>query len=128
MCNAPADTYTLTYTICEKLNPSNCSSNTVTVTVGVPVIDAVTETTASVNGNTGGTTAALTANDTLNGNPVVIGTSAGQVTLTAVSVPAGLTLNADGTVTVAPNTPADTYDVQYTKLEDTQQANTDKVI
>ncbi|WP_167369513.1 Ig-like domain-containing protein [Flavobacterium defluvii] len=126
--NAPADTYTLTYTICEKLNPSNCSSNTVTVTVGVPVIDAVTETTASVNGNTGGTTAALTANDTLNGNPVVIGTSAGQVTLTAVSVPAGLTLNADGTVTVAPNTPADTYDVQYTICEVTNPGNCDTVI
>ncbi|WP_343696710.1 gliding motility-associated C-terminal domain-containing protein [Flavobacterium sp.] len=126
--NAPAGSYQLTYTICEKLNPSNCSSNTVTVTVGVPVIDAVTETTASVNGNTGGTTAALTANDTLNGNPVVIGTSAGQVTLTAVSVPAGLTLNADGTVTVAPNTPADTYDVQYTICEVTNPGNCDTVI
>ncbi|SHH90796.1 beta strand repeat-containing protein, partial [Flavobacterium defluvii] len=126
--NAPAGTYTLTYTICEKLNPSNCSSNTVTVTVGVPVIDAVTETTASVNGNTGGTTAALTANDTLNGNPVVIGTSAGQVTLTAVSVPAGLTLNANGTVTVAANTPAGTYDVQYTICEVTNPGNCDTVI
>ncbi|SHI09854.1 hypothetical protein SAMN05444671_0385, partial [Flavobacterium sp. CF108] len=115
--NAPAGTYQLTYTICEKLNPANCSSNTVSVTVGVPVIDAVTETTASINGNTGGTTAALSANDTLNGNPVVIGTSAGQVTLTAVSVPSGLTLNADGTVTVAPNTPANTYDVEYTICE-----------
>ncbi|PUU67494.1 hypothetical protein DBB36_23700, partial [Flavobacterium sp. WLB] len=85
--NAPAGTYQLTYTICEKLNPSNCSSNTVSVTVGAPtptpVIDAVTETTAAINGNLGGTTVSLITNDTLNGNPAVIGTSAGQVTLTA---------------------------------------------
>ncbi|KOP35663.1 hypothetical protein AKO67_24170, partial [Flavobacterium sp. VMW] len=126
--NAPAGTYQLTYTICEKLNPSNCSSNTVSVTVGVPVIDAVTETTASINGNTGGTTAALTANDTLNGNPVTIGTSAGQVTLTAISVPAGLTLNADGTVTVAANTAAGTYDVEYSICEVTNPTNCDTVI
>ncbi|KOP35667.1 hypothetical protein AKO67_24150, partial [Flavobacterium sp. VMW] len=140
--NAPAGTYQLTYTICEKLNPSNCSSNTVSVTVGVPVIDAVTETTTSVNGNTGGTTAALTANDTLNGNPVLIGTSAGQVTLTAISVPAGLTLNVNGTLTaisvpagltlnvngtvkVAANTAAGTYDVEYSICEVTNPTNCD---
>ncbi|QSW90622.1 gliding motility-associated C-terminal domain-containing protein [Flavobacterium endoglycinae] len=126
--NPPAGTYELTYTICEKLNPGNCSSNTVTVTVGAPVIDAVTETTASVNGNTGGTTAPLTANDTLNGNPIVIGTAAGNVKLTAVNVPSGLTLNADGTVTVAPNTPSGTYDVEYQICEITNPSNCDAVI
>ncbi|WP_180855871.1 gliding motility-associated C-terminal domain-containing protein, partial [Flavobacterium panici] len=130
--NAPAGTYQLTYTICEKLNPSNCSSNTVSVTVGAPaptpVIDAVTETTAAINGNLGGTTVSLITNDTLNGNPAVIGTSAGQVTLTAVSVPTGLTLNADGTVTVAPNTPAGTYDVTYSICEVTNPTNCDTVI
>ncbi|MCD9575806.1 gliding motility-associated C-terminal domain-containing protein, partial [Flavobacterium soyae] len=126
--DAPAGTYQLTYTICEKLNPSNCSSNTVSVTVGTPVINAVTETTTSINGNTGGTTVSLTANDILNGNPVVIGSSAGQVTLTAVSVPSGLTLNADGTVTVAPNTAAGTYDVEYRICEVTNPSNCDAVI
>ncbi|MFH7040695.1 hypothetical protein ACHRVY_22460, partial [Flavobacterium plurextorum] len=63
-----------------------------TVVVSAATIAAVTETTASINGNTGGNSTALTANDTLNGNPVVIGTSPGQVSLTAVTVPAGLTL------------------------------------
>ncbi|OXA93880.1 hypothetical protein B0A75_20080, partial [Flavobacterium oncorhynchi] len=62
-------------------------------------------------------------NDTLNGNPVVIGTSPGQVSLTAVTVPAGLTLNADGTVTVAPNTPAGNYTVEYTICEVTNPTN-----
>ncbi|MFH7040688.1 hypothetical protein ACHRVY_22390, partial [Flavobacterium plurextorum] len=72
---------------------------------------------------TGGNSTALTANDTLNGNPVVIGTSPGQVSLTAVTVPAGLTLNADGTVTVAPNTPAGNYTVEYTICEVTNPTN-----
>ncbi|KAF2511958.1 T9SS type B sorting domain-containing protein [Flavobacterium foetidum] len=126
--NPPAGTYELTYTICEKLNPSNCSSNTVSVIVGMPIIDAVTETTASVNGNTGGTTASLAANDTLNGNPVVIGTSAGQVKLTGINVPSGLTLNADGTVTVAPNTPSGNYNVEYSICEITNPSNCDTVV
>ncbi|WP_207784951.1 gliding motility-associated C-terminal domain-containing protein [Flavobacterium sp. HTF] len=125
--NAPAGNYELTYTICEKLNPTNCSSNTVKVTVGSPVIDAVTETTTSINGNTGGTTASLTANDTLNGNPVVIGTNPGQVKLTGVTVPTGLTLNANGTVTVAANTPAGNYNVEYTICEITNTGNCDTV-
>ncbi|RYF20855.1 MAG: gliding motility-associated C-terminal domain-containing protein, partial [Flavobacteriales bacterium] len=126
--NAPAGNYELTYTICEKLNPTNCSSNTVKVTVGIPTIDAVTETTASINGNTGGTTAiSLTTNDTLNGNPVVIGTNPGQIKLTAITVPAGLTLNANGTVTVAANTPAGSYNVEYLICEITNPTNCDTV-
>ncbi|WP_281226885.1 Calx-beta domain-containing protein [Flavobacterium aquiphilum] len=36
--NTPAGTYTLTYSICEKLNPANCSSATVTVTVVAPTM------------------------------------------------------------------------------------------
>ncbi|MFC0078248.1 hypothetical protein ACFFLS_14450, partial [Flavobacterium procerum] len=112
--NTPAGNYNVEYTICEVgSNPSNCDTVVSVITVGTPVIDAVIETTASVNGNTGGTTASLTANDTLNGNPAVIGTSAGQVKLTGITVPTGLTLNADGTVTVAPNTPSGNYNVEY---------------
>ncbi|WP_281235343.1 gliding motility-associated C-terminal domain-containing protein [Flavobacterium gelatinilyticum] len=126
--NAPAGTYELTYEICEKPALSNCSSNIVRVIVDMPVIDAVTETTASINGNAGGTTPALTANDKLNGNPVVIGTNPGEVKLTAVNVPTGLTLNEDGTITVAPNTPAGTYDVEYSICEISNPLNCDAVI
>ncbi|MRX38656.1 tandem-95 repeat protein, partial [Flavobacterium sp. LC2016-23] len=36
--NAPAGTYTLTYEICEKANPGNCTSATVSVTVFAPKI------------------------------------------------------------------------------------------
>ena len=125
--NTPVGTYPITYTICEVVNPSNCDSVTVTVTVTAPIIDAVVDTTTPINGYTGGTTTTLTANDTLNGLPVVIGTAPGNVTLTAINVPSGLTLNSNGTVTIAPNTPAGTYSVQYTICEVINPSNCDTV-
>ncbi|WP_152909156.1 Ig-like domain-containing protein [Chryseobacterium sp. Hurlbut01] len=57
----------------------------------------------------GGNTASVLANDTYNGNPA----TTANVTLAGTSVPAGLTLNADGTITVAAGTPAGTYNVEY---------------
>jgi gliding motility-associated-like protein/uncharacterized repeat protein (TIGR01451 family) len=123
----PADTYEVEYTICEKLNPSNCSSTIVKVLVEKPVINAVTETTDLINGITGGTTPPLTSNDILNGDKVVIGTNSGNVILTPKSVPTGLTLNPDGTVTVAPNTPAGNYNIEYQICEVTNQGNCDTV-
>ncbi|RXM41640.1 hypothetical protein, partial [Flavobacterium sp. YO12] len=54
-------------------------------------ICAVTETTSSINGYTGGTTPALTLNDKLNGAAVVVGTNPGEVKVTPVTVPTGLT-------------------------------------
>lgn len=125
--NTPVGTYPVTYTICEVTNPTNCDSVTVTVTVTAPVIDAVVDVTAPINGTNGGATPALTANDTLNGSPVVIGTAPGNVTLTSVNVPTGLTLNPNGTVTIAANTPAGTYSVEYTICEVTNPTNCDTV-
>ncbi|MFV8348014.1 gliding motility-associated C-terminal domain-containing protein, partial [Flavobacterium sp. ZB4P13] len=119
----PTGMYTLVYSICEKLNPSNCDTASVSFTVTAPVIDAKEESTVTINGNAGGTTPSLTDNDKLNGNPVVIGTNPGEVTLTGVTVPTGLTLNPDGTVTVLPNTPAGSYGVAYKICEVTNPTN-----
>jgi len=111
----PAGSYTLDYRICEQLNPSNCDTATVTVSVAASaVIDAVDDNYASapVNGGDGGTTASVIANDTTNGTPAVIGTN---VTLTPGTSPnPGLTMNPDGTITVAPGTPAGSYTYPYT--------------
>ncbi|WP_281324241.1 gliding motility-associated C-terminal domain-containing protein [Flavobacterium sp. IMCC34518] len=126
--NTPAGNYNVEYRICEVTNPSNCETVISVVVVGVPVIDAVTETTPSINGLPGGTTATLVANDTLNGSPVVIGTNPGEVTLTGVSVPTGLTLNADGTVSIGANTPAGNYSIEYRICEVTNPANCETVI
>ena len=125
--NTAAGAYSITYKITEVTNPTNSATATSTIIVTVagslPVINAVSETTASINGTTGGTTTALTANDTLNGVAIVIGTGAGQVKLTAVTVPSGLTLNANGTVTVAANTAAGNYNVTYKITEITNPTN-----
>ncbi|MFL0108645.1 hypothetical protein V2682_01655, partial [Tenacibaculum maritimum] len=94
-------------------NPCTRIVNEATLKV-IPIIEAVTETTPGIDGLAGGTTAALTGNDTLNGVPVNIGTGPGDVVLTPDNVPAGLTLNGDGTVTIDANTPAGSYDVEYT--------------
>ncbi|MCG8781656.1 gliding motility-associated C-terminal domain-containing protein, partial [Tenacibaculum finnmarkense] len=115
--NTPAGTYQVEYSICEKLNPSNCSTVISEVVVGVPEIEAITDIIPDVNGLLGGTTLALTENDTLNGVPVVVGTAPGDVTLSAVSLPIGFILNNDGTLTVAPNTASGIYQVEYSICE-----------
>ncbi|MFH6935524.1 gliding motility-associated C-terminal domain-containing protein, partial [Flavobacterium sp. FlaQc-30] len=126
--NTVSGSYSITYQLCEVgANPSNCDTATATVVVGQPIIDAVAETTASINGYTGGTTPALTLNDKLNGAAVVVGTNPGEVKVTPVTVPTGLTLNTDGTVTVAANTPAGNYDVTYKICEVTNPGNCDEV-
>jgi trimeric autotransporter adhesin len=95
--------------------------------LGVPVILAVTETTAAVNGISGGNTTALTLNDLLDGMAVVIGADPGNVTLIGVTIPPGLTLNADGTVTILPNTAAGNYSLTYQICEVTNPTNCSSV-
>ena len=112
----------VTYTGIIYNNPECVTS---TVIGGVPDIDAVEDTTDPVNGTTGGTTTSLTSNDTLDGDPVVIGEDPGNVILTGLDVPAGLTLNPNGTVTIDPNTPAGEYSVEYQICEVSNPDNCD---
>jgi hypothetical protein len=91
--------------------------------VTLPIITAVTDNPAAVNGLTGGNTTSLTLNDILNGTAVVIGTAQGNVILTGITVPTALTLNANGTVTIAPNTPAGSYNLTYKICEVTNPTN-----
>ncbi|WP_232748744.1 gliding motility-associated C-terminal domain-containing protein [Capnocytophaga leadbetteri] len=107
-------TYTLTYTICERLNPDNCKTTTVTVKVGnttTPTTIEANDDVATVSSTTGGTTSSVLTNDKLNGVP---NPSVSSVTLTwNTATPTGFTLNPNGTITVAPNTPAGTYTISY---------------
>ncbi|WP_316634170.1 gliding motility-associated C-terminal domain-containing protein [uncultured Flavobacterium sp.] len=124
--NTAVGTHIITYTICKSTNLAICDSATIAVIVTAPVIDAVPETTAPVNGSIGGTTTiSLITNDTLNGSSAVIGTQAGQVKLTGLAVPTGLTLNADGTITVAAGTPIGNYEVEYSICEINNPINCD---
>jgi len=107
----PAGNYTVTYQICDKLNPTIC--DTASVTVPVVTIDAVNNAGSTVNGTAGGQSLAnVLTNDSLNGtSPVLLA----DVNLTQVSTTnAGVTLNtADGSVNVAAGTPAGNYTVTY---------------
>jgi hypothetical protein len=100
-------------------NLTLASNNLVTL----PIIEAVADNTPAVNGITGGNTTALTSNDLLDGAAVVIGEASGNVNLTGLTVPSGLTLNLNGTVTVAPNTPAGNYNLTYKICEVTNETN-----
>lgn len=95
----------------------------ISTSLGVPVILAVAEATTAVNGLSGGVTTSLTLNDRLGGVPIVIGTAPGDVTLSILTVPTGLILNTNGTVTVAPNTAAGNYSLTYKICEVTNPTN-----
>ena len=107
-------TYTVTYSICEKLNPSNCSTATATIAVGAPTIIANTDTFTITNGANGGTTSSVLINDSLNGH---LNPSTTSVTLTWLTVPAGVQTHTDGTLTVPAGTASGTYTVTYSICE-----------
>ena len=111
-------TYEIVYSICERLNPDNCATTTATVKVFVPAvatpttIEAVNDGVTTITSTTGGTTPSVLTNDKLNGVP---NPSISSVTLTwNTATPTGFTLNPNGTITVAPNTPAGTHTISYT--------------
>ncbi|MGX9721331.1 DUF7507 domain-containing protein [Stenotrophomonas acidaminiphila] len=118
----PAGSYTITYQICEVLNPANCDTATITVTVVAPQIDAVDDSWPPINGGTGGETPSVLLNDTLNGQSV----DATAVTLAPGASPnPGLAMNPDGTITVAPGTPAGTYVYPYQICDALNPSNCD---
>ncbi|WP_188504102.1 DUF7507 domain-containing protein, partial [Parapedobacter pyrenivorans] len=74
-------------------------------------IEAENDDFGPVNGKTGGNAGNVFTNDKINGDPLV----PGEVILTRVPSddPSPLRLEEDGTVTIAPNTPAGTYSFDY---------------
>nr|WP_298794575.1 gliding motility-associated C-terminal domain-containing protein [uncultured Allomuricauda sp.] len=119
----PDGTYTIEYTICEIADPNNCDTGTVTVTVDssmVNTIDAVDDAiTTDISGDVIPNSNVL-SNDTLNGEPVTLS----EVILTSTSTDE-LTINDDGSVSVAPRTPDGTYTIEYTICEIANPDNCD---
>ncbi|MGB0870824.1 MAG: beta strand repeat-containing protein, partial [Flavobacteriales bacterium] len=123
--NTPAGTYELTYSICEKLNPTNCETGIVTVEVEAAPIVATDDSATGINGKDGAT-GVLTVfdNDSLNGVSVI----PSEVTLTETVSNPNLVLNADGSVDVNPNTPAGTYELTYSICENLNPTNCETAV
>lgn len=122
--NTPAGSYNVIYTICEVSNPSNCDTVTSVIEVSAATIDAVADMLTVLSGTT---TSSLIANDTLNGNPAVIGLNPGDVTLTSTPTVQFSINPTTGVITVSPNTPAGNYPITYTICEVTNPTNCDTV-
>ena len=118
--NTPAGSYPITYQICETLNPTNCATAIATVDVIAAPLVATDD--AGNSDPLGGVVPGLNVltNDTLNGVAIV----PADVTIAPVTT-GPLTVNADGTVTVAPGTPSGPYTVSYTVCEVLNPANCD---
>lgn len=113
LTSTPAGAYTQNYTLCEAANPWNCATAVVSLELVAPGIAAADDT---VTGNQNGTTGVpavvnVLDNDSLGGNTPV----ATNVSLTATGGTGAsyLTLNPDGTIDLAPGTPAGTYTLTY---------------
>ena len=117
--NTPAGIHTISYTICAVASPTVCSTASIvvvvrgTTTIATPTtIEAVNDGVTTITSTTGGTTPSVLTNDKLNGVP---NPSISSVTLTwNTATPTGFTLNPNGTIAVAPNTPAGIHTISYT--------------
>ena len=116
----PAGTYTVSYRICERLNGSNCSSATVTVVVGQASLTAVDDS-FTVTNTTTTTTDSVLNNDSYNGTTGLVGNA--SVTLTWLTVPAGIQTNTNGSLTVPAGIASGTYTVTYRLCEVLNNSN-----
>ena len=122
----PAGTFTLTYEICEVLDPTNCDTATATVVVEAPVIDAVDDDFSSFPAASGGVTPSLFSDDTMNGasfNPA-------DVTIAIVDDGGltGVTVNPDGTLNIPDGVAAGTFAVEYQICDVNDPTNCDNAI
>jgi len=118
--STPAGMQTLRYQICETAEPGNCASALVTIQVLPSVLLAVNDS-GTITRVGGVVVANVLGNDTLNGG---VATS-GNVTLTLLATTnPGVTLNAaNGSVSVAPATPAAVYTLTYRICESATPTN-----
>ena len=109
-------TYTVTYKLCENLNGNNnCSTATATIIVGQATLTAVGDTFTVTNGANGGAAGNVLTNDEYNGTTGLVGNA--SVTLTWLTVPAGIQTATNGDLTVAAGTASGTYEVSYKLCE-----------
>jgi gliding motility-associated-like protein len=114
-----ATTYYASQTISVCESPTRVA---VTVLLTCPV-DAIADNFGLINGYAGATTASVLSNDTINGGILL----PSQIILTGITVPTGLTLNANGSITIAPQTASGTYNITYRICEVLNPTNCDNI-
>ena len=122
--NTPAGTYTITYSYCEVLNPTNCTgTQTLVVTVGAATLTVQNDSFTVPDGLRTQTTISVLDNDSLGGTKPTAGVG-GTVTITNVTgatpINGGKVPTLDpntGVVTIPANTPAGTYTITYKECE-----------
>ncbi|ATA75490.1 gliding motility-associated C-terminal domain-containing protein [Capnocytophaga sp. H2931] len=114
--NTPSGTYTGTYTICDRVNTSNCTSTMVTIVVTAvttPTVVTATDDPVTVTTTESGTVVNVLDNDRLGTKTP----TTSDVTITVTSTPTGAVVpNLDpvtGNVTVPSGTPTGTYTIGY---------------
>jgi len=117
--NTPIGQYQITYKICAKGSSVDCATATVTVIVA-PKLEAKNDDLGTLGGLVGGTTTKSVFENDLKGTTPI---NPSDVNLTWGTPRSGITTNNDGTLTVAPNTPAGTYTVSYTICEKANPTN-----
>ena len=127
--NATPGTYTVTYKICDKTNPGVCDTAVVKITVTAgntitAVDDDFGEVTNAVTNTTVGTVFTLGV-DTLTGKTGVLSPITDVILTPGVSPHPGITMGAEGNITVQAGTPAATYTYEYTICERGNDTNCD---
>ncbi|MFK8285328.1 Ig-like domain-containing protein, partial [Capnocytophaga canis] len=114
--NTPSGTYTGTYTICDRVNTSNCTSTTVTIVVTAvttPTLVTATDDVVTVTTTQSGTVVNVLDNDRLGTNTP----TTSDVTITVTKTPTGAIVPildpSTGDVTVPSGTPSGTYEIGY---------------
>ncbi|MFJ1262465.1 beta strand repeat-containing protein, partial [Capnocytophaga canis] len=121
--NTPAGVYTIVYELCPKgivTGSASCKTATVTVTVTAPTIVALPNTYTATTTNTTQTVGNVFDNDSLGG----VSVSTSTVILTpGVFTHSNITMDADGNITISPNTPSGTYTGTYTICDRVNASN-----
>ncbi len=114
--NKPAGPYAIPYKICEKSNVTNCATAVATITIN----NAITATNDSYTIPYGGaTTASVLTNDLLAG---AVPTST-SVTIAVAAPVQGITMNANGSMTIVGTKLPGTYSIAYSICETAVSAN-----
>lgn len=111
------------YRICQVAFPAICSEADVSASAAAGSVIAADDTLGPANGGSGGVAGNVLGNDTLDGAPAVIG----QVSLAPVNT-GPISIAGDGSVGVAPATPAGTYTASYILCEVLNPANCDSAV